>query len=109
VQILWWLQSGQATQVNELACLSGYHRTTVSGWLSQYRQGGLAQLLSRGQSSGRPCAITGDPREQLAQALITAKVPHHSSMPMLVLTLASRGYSQGILLQVIQDSLMENS
>ena len=71
VQILWWLKSGQATQANELASLSGYHRTTVSGWLSQYRQGGLAQLLSRGHSPGRPRAIAGELREQLAQELET--------------------------------------
>lgn len=69
VQILWWLKSGQATQVNELARLSGYHRTTVSGWLSQYRQGGLVQLLARGQSPGRPCAIAGELRQQLIQEL----------------------------------------
>ena len=71
VQLLWWLQSGQATQVNELAGLSGYHRTTVSSWLSQDRQGSLAQLLARGQSSGRPRAIVGKVREHLAQELET--------------------------------------
>jgi len=71
VQILWWLKSGQATQVNELVRLSGYHRTTVSGWLSQYRQGGLTQLLARGQSPGRPRAIAGDLRAHLVRELDT--------------------------------------
>jgi len=66
VQILWWLQSGPAIQVNELVRLSGYHRTTVSSWFSPYRQGGLAQLHSRSQSSGRLHTIAGDRRSQSA-------------------------------------------
>jgi hypothetical protein len=33
-QVLWWLKTGQANQVNQLAHLSGYHRTTISKWLS---------------------------------------------------------------------------
>ncbi|MBW4654593.1 MAG: helix-turn-helix domain-containing protein [Kaiparowitsia implicata GSE-PSE-MK54-09C] len=37
MQVLWWLKTGQATSVEQLAEISGYHRTTVSRWLSQYR------------------------------------------------------------------------
>ena len=29
VQVLWWLKTGQAQQVNQLTHLSGYHRTTI--------------------------------------------------------------------------------
>ncbi|PSP01388.1 MAG: hypothetical protein BRC51_13425 [Cyanobacteria bacterium SW_12_48_29] len=43
--MLWWLKTGQAQQVNQLTHLSGYHRTTVSKWLSKYRQAGLDALL----------------------------------------------------------------
>jgi hypothetical protein len=45
LQALWWLQSGQANSVNQLAQLSGRHRTTISNWLSRYRTGGLNALL----------------------------------------------------------------
>ena len=45
MQVLWWLKTGQAQQVNQLTHLSGYHRTTVSKWLSKYRQAGLDALL----------------------------------------------------------------
>ena len=69
VQVLWWLKTGQANQVNQLAELSGYHRTTVSRWLSQYRQGGLKALLEVQPKSGRPTAIAGAIREQLEQKL----------------------------------------
>ena len=34
VQLLWWLKTAQANQVNQWAHLSGYHRTTISKWLS---------------------------------------------------------------------------
>ncbi|MGG6298230.1 helix-turn-helix domain-containing protein [Leptolyngbya sp. AN02str] len=60
VQVLWWLKTGQATSVEQLAEMSGYHRTTISRWLSQYRQHGLAALLSVPPRSGRPRAITGE-------------------------------------------------
>ncbi len=30
LQVLYWLKSGQAKTVDELASLSGHHRTTVS-------------------------------------------------------------------------------
>ena len=60
VQVLWWLKTGQATSVAQLAKLSGCHRTTVSRWLSQYRQSGLESLVKIAIISGRPQAITGE-------------------------------------------------
>ncbi|MGF1461037.1 MAG: helix-turn-helix domain-containing protein [Leptolyngbyaceae cyanobacterium] len=69
VQILWWLKTGQASQVSQLARLSGYHRGSISRWLSQYRQGGVAALRQRGPRSGRPRAIAGEVRQALAQEL----------------------------------------
>jgi putative transposase len=53
LQILYWLKSGQSQSVDELASLSGHHRTTVSRWLSLYRSGGLATLLNIKKSPGR--------------------------------------------------------
>lgn len=69
VQILWWLKTGQASQVRQLAQLSGYHRGSISRWLSQYRQGGLPSLLQRGTASGRPRAIEGEVRQALVEEL----------------------------------------
>ncbi|MEM9004116.1 MAG: helix-turn-helix domain-containing protein [Cyanobacteria bacterium P01_F01_bin.86] len=69
VQVLWWLKTGKANRVNQLAELSGYHRTTVSRWLSQYRQGGLETLLEVHPKPGRPAAIAGNIRQRLQQEL----------------------------------------
>lgn len=69
LQILWWLKQEQVSQVNELAQLSGYHRITISRWLSRYRQGGLEALLERKPRTGRPRAIDGEVRQQLIQEL----------------------------------------
>ncbi|PSO98177.1 MAG: hypothetical protein BRC55_16460 [Cyanobacteria bacterium SW_8_48_13] len=69
MQVLWWLKTGQAQQVNQLTHLSGYHRTTVSKWLSKYRQAGLDALLVVHTKPGRPTAITGKIRQQLVQEL----------------------------------------
>jgi hypothetical protein len=41
ILVLYWLKSRQAKRVEELAVLSGHHRTTISRWLSQYRSGGI--------------------------------------------------------------------
>lgn len=60
VQVLWWLKTGRATSVEQLAEISGYHRTTISRWLSRYRQSGLDSLVHVAPRSGRPRAITGD-------------------------------------------------
>ena len=57
VQILYWLKTQQATTYHELAALVGRHRTTISRWLSQYRQGGLESLLTIRKSPGRTRSI----------------------------------------------------
>jgi transposase len=54
VQVLWWLKTGQSQTVNQLAEMGGQHRTTVSRWLSRYRQGGLEALMKIPARSGRP-------------------------------------------------------
>lgn len=69
VQVLWWLKTGQASGIKQLAQMSGYHRTTVSRWLSQYRQSGLAALVTIAPRSGRPRAISGDVLSQLKSEL----------------------------------------
>jgi transposase len=51
--MLYWLKSGQAKTVEELATLSGHHRTTISRWLSNYRNGGVTELLNIKKSTGR--------------------------------------------------------
>ena len=38
LQVLWWIQTGQSSQVNDLAKRGGHHRTPVSRWLSAYRR-----------------------------------------------------------------------
>lgn len=53
ILILYWLKSQQASTVEELAALSGHHRTTISRWLSKYRSGGISALLNISKSTGR--------------------------------------------------------
>lgn len=69
LQVLWWLKSGQANSVNQLAQLSARHRTTISHWLSAYRQAGLDALLKVHTSTGRPRAIGPQVTEQLQREL----------------------------------------
>jgi transposase len=52
-----------------MAQRSGYHRTTVSRWLSAYRQGGLEALLAVQPKPGRPPKIQGEIRERLEREL----------------------------------------
>jgi len=69
VQVLYWLKTKQAETVEHLAILVGRHRTTVSRWLSEYRAGGLSQLLNIQSSPGRtreiPPAVEARLREEL--------------------------------------------
>ena len=60
VQVLWWLKTGQVTTVTQAAAQGGHHRTTVSRWLSKYREGGLEHLLAQPYRPGRPPAIDGE-------------------------------------------------
>jgi transposase len=69
VQMLWWIKTQQLSSVNAMAQMSGYHRTTVSRWLSAYRQGGLEALLAVQPKPGRPPKIRGEVRERLEREL----------------------------------------
>ncbi len=69
IQVLWWLQTGQCHQVNQLVELSGYHRTTISRWLSSYREGGLARLLEVRVSTGRPRNLSDEVLADLQREL----------------------------------------
>lgn len=69
VQALYWLKIKQAETVEELAILVGKHRTTVSRWLRQYREGGISALLDIKTSSGRKCSIPPQVEAQLKEEL----------------------------------------
>ncbi len=69
LQVLWWIQTGQSSQVHELAKWGGHHRTTVSRWLSAYRRGGLDELLRVKPKPGRKPTIPPDVLESLKQEL----------------------------------------
>lgn len=69
VQTLYWLKTGQVATTQAMASLLGKHRTTVSRWLSRYRQGGIATVLVKGKSSGRRRALTPEVEEKLIEEL----------------------------------------
>ena len=68
IQLLWWLKTSQAIQINQWAHLSGYHRTIPRGSRSLAR-GGLDSLLAVRPKPGRPTTITGKIRQQLVRVL----------------------------------------
>ena len=53
VQVLYLLKIKQVETVGHLAVIIGRGRRTIQRWLSQYRSGGLAQMLEVGKSSGK--------------------------------------------------------
>ena len=53
IQMLYWLKTRQVESVAHLAVLLGYHRTTISRWLTKYRRGGIEELLEIKKSSDR--------------------------------------------------------
>ena len=69
IQILYWLKTRLAKTVGDLSSLSGKQRTTVSKWLSLYREGGLSKILDIGSSSGRKPAIPPDIQKALINEL----------------------------------------
>ncbi|MGF1479843.1 MAG: helix-turn-helix domain-containing protein [Cyanophyceae cyanobacterium] len=69
VQTLYWLKTRQVKTTETTASLLGKHRTTVSRWLSRYRQGGISALLLKGKSSGRKRALCAEVEEKLMQEL----------------------------------------
>ena len=69
LQILWWLATEQVSTVKELVERCGYHRTTISRWLSQYRNGGMDALLEAKPRTGRHRAISAEVLAQLETEL----------------------------------------
>lgn len=57
IQALYWLKAGYSQSLTDVAERLGVHRITVHRWLKQYSAGGLAELLKRGRSTGRPRVI----------------------------------------------------
>lgn len=66
---LYWLKTKQIETTEAIASLVGKHRTTVSRWLSRYRQGGIKALLTKGKSSGRKRVLTPEVEAKLIQEL----------------------------------------
>ena len=73
IQALYWLKTNQVESTGAIANLIGKHRTTVSRWLSQYRKGGLKELLTQGKKTGRPSKISGEVEEKLREELLEAE------------------------------------
>lgn len=66
---LYWLKTEQVETTEAIASLIGRHRTTVSRWLSRYRQGGISALLAKRKSSGRKRTLTPEVEQKLIQEL----------------------------------------
>jgi len=66
---LYWLKTQTVETVSSIAVQLGKHRTTVQRWLSTYRQGGMAELLSQKPRSGRPRIITPETLDRLEKEL----------------------------------------
>jgi transposase len=69
VQALYLLKTGGAETVEHIAVLLGRHRVTVQGWLRQYRQGGLSELLKENKRPGRTASIPSWAVEKLREEL----------------------------------------
>lgn len=69
LQMLWWLKSGQVRQHQELSRRLARDGSTISRWLQKYRRGGLTELLTEKNSSGKPWKIDGEMLEQLQAQL----------------------------------------
>lgn len=71
IQILWWLKTNKVKSVAELSAWSGYHRTSISRWLSCYRREGLSGMLVIKRSSGRPSVMPEEVKDKLVSKLNT--------------------------------------
>ena len=69
IQALYWIKSNLVKTIANLAALSGKHRTTVSRWLSSYREGGLQKMLDIYTSSGRKPEIPPEIQQVLINEL----------------------------------------
>ena len=71
VQMLYLLQSGQASSVTHAAALLGRGRITLQRWLAAYAEGGMVQLLVKGSPPGRGCQIPAAAQAALVARLAT--------------------------------------
>ncbi len=69
VQALYWLKIGVVETTEHIAVLLACHRTTVSRWLTIYREEGLEKLLEQKKSPGRPRLIPEEALESLKKEL----------------------------------------
>jgi transposase len=69
LQMLWWLKTGQVTQHQELSRRLGRAPATITRWLTQYRQGGLTQLLRIKTPPGATPKIRGEALDKLRERL----------------------------------------
>ena len=71
LQVVFWATSGQHT-LAELAGLAGRARSTIQVWLDDFTAGGLAQLLERAASPGKPSPVAGAKVQAQLQAGLQA-------------------------------------
>ena len=69
IQALYWIKSNLVETIEHLSALSVKHRTTVSRWLSSYREGGMLTMLDIYKSSGRKPKITTEFQQALINEL----------------------------------------
>lgn len=69
LQMLWWLKTGQVNEHQELSKRLGRSPASITRWLSQYRSGGLQQLLSVKTAPGASAKIQGEALEKLQARL----------------------------------------
>lgn len=69
LQMLWWLKTGQVSEHQELSHRLGRSPASITRWLSQYRSGGLAQLLEVKTAPGAATKIQGAALDKLKQRL----------------------------------------
>lgn len=69
LQMLWWLKTGQVSEHQELSHRLGRSPACITRWLSQYRGGGLKQLLEVKTAPGAEPKIQGEALEKLQARL----------------------------------------
>jgi transposase len=73
VQMLYLFQSKQVETVRELSAVLGKSEATIHRWLSQYKEGGLENLLKNRQVFGRPKKFSVEIAATLQQELRDAE------------------------------------
>jgi transposase len=69
LQVLYWLKTKTVDSVLSAAVRLGKHRTTIQRWLSNYRSGGVEELLLQKPRSGRPRIMNPETVERLSKEL----------------------------------------